>query len=224
MLTTLTTNSATSCPRLSAGACFVFLLVAIWLVPLVASAQVTTVPFFSTRDDSVIIEFDASKGNRALASWSGDIYAHTGVITALSTSLTDWRYVKATWTTNLQACKLTRIGPSLYRLAIGKPHDFYAVPSNELIKSLAFVFRTPDGSVVGRSEDGSDIYATIYTAGTYVRTITPSSTQRVVDSGAVVTITAAASSDVVLLQIAANNRELARTTTSDRLTVEYHSR
>lgn len=216
-----TTKSATTCPRRSAGACFVFLLIATWLVPLVASAQVTTIPFFSTKDDSVIIEFDASKGNRALASWTGDVYAHTGVITALSTSLTDWRYVKATWTTNIAACKLIRVGPALYRLAIGKPHEFYAVPPNELIRSLAFVFRTPDGSVVGRSEDGSDIYATIYTSGTYVRTITPSPAQRVVDSGAVVTITAAASSDVVLLQIAANNRELARTSTSDRLSVEY---
>jgi 1,4-alpha-glucan branching enzyme len=95
------------------------------------------------------------------------------------------------------------------------------VPPNELIKSLAFVFRTPDGSIVGRSEDGSDIYATIYSSGTYVRAVTPITTQRVVDSGAVVNITAAASSDVVLLQIAANNRELARTTTSDRLTIDY---
>ena len=221
MRSTITTDASTTCPRRLTGACCVFLLIAMWVLPSVSTAQLTTIPFFSTKNDSIVVEFDASKGNRALAAWTGDVYAHTGVITALSTSLTDWRYVKAQWTTNLAACKLTRIGPTLYRLAIGRPHEFYALPPNELIKSLAFVFRTPDGSVVGRSEDGSDIYATIYSSGTYVRAVTPTTTQRVVDSGAVVNITAAASSDVVLLQIAANNRELARTTTSDRLSADY---
>ena len=217
----ITTDASTTCPRRLTGACCVFLLIATWILPSVAIAQLTTIPFFSTKNDSIVVEFDASKGNRALAAWTGDIYAHTGVITALSTSMTDWRYVKAQWTSNIAACKLTRVGPALYRLAIGRPHEFYAMPPNELIKSLAFVFRTPDGSVVGRSEDGSDIYATIYSSGTYVRAVTPITTQRVVDSGAVVNITAAASSDVVLLQIAANNRELARTTTSDRLSADY---
>lgn len=182
------------------------------------SAQVTTLPFFATAADSIVIEYDAAQGNEALSNVNGDIYAHTGVITALSTSSTDWKYVKAPWTTNLPECKLTRVAGTRYRLVIGRPAMFYGVPANEQIRRLAFVFRTADGTTVGRSADGSDIYATIYAPGAYVRLLEP--TQRIVDSGTVIRVAAAASSGITSLQLAVNNREIGRTT-EDRISVEH---
>ena len=185
-----------------------------------ASAQVATVPFFASPNDSIIVQFDAAEGNGALKSITGDIYAHTGVITALSTSPTDWKYVKAQWTENTAACKLKRVNGTRYELAIGRPHTFYNVPPNELIRRLAFVFRTADGSIVGRAADGADIYADVYAPGAYVKLLSPTSLQRIVDSGTVVRVSAAASAGVTLLQLAVNNREIGRTT-QDRISVDH---
>jgi hypothetical protein len=98
------------------------------MLSCVLHAQVTTVPFFASPNDSIIVQFDASEGNGALKSITGDIYAHTGIITALSTSPTDWKYVKAQWTENTAACKLKRVNGTRYELAIGRPHTFYNVP------------------------------------------------------------------------------------------------
>ena len=46
--------------------------------------------------DPVTIIVDASKGNQGLLNYTptSDLYVHTGVITNLITSNTDWRYVK----------------------------------------------------------------------------------------------------------------------------------
>ena len=80
--------------------------------------------------------------------FKGDIYAHTGVITNKSGSTSDWKYVKADWSTNTSACKLTSIGDNLWQLVIeGGPRAFYGVPASENIEYLAFVFRSEDGSV-----------------------------------------------------------------------------
>ena len=125
----------------------------------VLRAQVVyTTPTFPTQTDSITVFFDAGKGNRALAGYSGDVYAHTGVITYLSTSPTDWRFVKAPWTSNLPECKLTRIAKDVYSLKINNPKNFYGVTGTEVIRQLAFVFRSSDGNIVGRAENGSDIY------------------------------------------------------------------
>ena len=63
--------------------------------------------------------------------FKGDIYAHTGVLTNKSGSTSDWRYVKADWTTNTSACKLTPIGDNLWQLVIeGGPRAFYGAAAD----------------------------------------------------------------------------------------------
>lgn len=171
---------------------------------------VYTTPTFPTQTDSITVFFDAGKGNRALAGYSGDVYAHTGVITYLSTSPTDWRFVKAPWTSNLPECKLTRIAKDVYSLKINNPKNFYGVTGTEVIRQLAFVFRSSDGNIVGRAENGSDIYVELYAPGTYLRVLSPLAGERVVDSGAVVVIKAIASDNVPVMQINADNREIAK--------------
>ncbi|NBV05590.1 MAG: hypothetical protein EBS08_08020, partial [Cytophagia bacterium] len=64
------------------------------------SAQVLrSIPRFPTDTSLVTILYDASQGNGALAGVAPPIYAHTGVITNLSTSPTDWKYVRGSWGT-----------------------------------------------------------------------------------------------------------------------------
>lgn len=187
----------------------------------VIHAQVVhTTPTFPSQTDSITVYFDATKGNRALAGYAGDVYAHTGVITFLSTSPTDWRFVKATWTTNLPECKLTRIAKDVYTLKINNPRSYYGVSGTEVIRQLAFVFRSSDGNIVGRAENGTDIYVELYSPGTYLRVLSPLANERVVDSGKVVTIKAIASDNVPLMQINANNKEIARVQ-NDTISVDH---
>ncbi|HSW68522.1 MAG TPA: hypothetical protein VLH16_08080, partial [Bacteroidales bacterium] len=135
---------------------------------------VTTIPPFPTESDSVVIIFDATQGNGELANVTPPIYAHTGVITNLSTAPSAWRYVIAGWTQNTDKARMTSLGNNLYQLVI-KPsiRSFYNVPPQEEILQMAFVFRNADGSRVGRNADGSDIFATVYAAGLNVRILSP---------------------------------------------------
>lgn len=124
-------------------------------------AQVVyTTPEFPSQLDDVTIYFDATQGDAGLANFTDDVYAHTGVITSLSTGLGDWNYVQGDWgTTN--APLMTRVGENLYTLEINIL-DFYNVPAGEQIEHLAFVFRNQDGSQSGRASDGSDLYTQVY--------------------------------------------------------------
>ncbi len=63
---------------------------------LAIHAQVITVqPPFPTASDSVTIIFDATQGNAGLKDFTGDVYAHTGVITDKSKDGHEWRHVNA---------------------------------------------------------------------------------------------------------------------------------
>jgi 1,4-alpha-glucan branching enzyme len=127
------------------------------------SQVVTTNPVLPTDNKQVVITFDASQGNLGLLNSIGDIYAHTGVITDKSTSSSDWKYVKAGWTTNIAAAKLTSIGSNKYQLTIGPSiREYYGVPADEKILKLAFVFRNADGSKKGLESSGGDIFANVY--------------------------------------------------------------
>lgn len=126
-----------------------------------ANAQVvTTIPAFATQNDTVEIIFDAKLGNGDLVGVN-PVYAHTGVITNLSTSNTDWRHVQGQWGTADSKVLMTNIGNDRYSI---KYHinTFYNVPAGETVTRLAFVFRNTDGSVVGRAADGSDIFVNIF--------------------------------------------------------------
>ena len=73
--------------------CFVF------LQPLVADA-VYSEPTFSTEWDSITVYFDATEGDQGLMGYTGDVWAHAGVITVNSSNSTDWKYVKTNWGQN----------------------------------------------------------------------------------------------------------------------------
>lgn len=140
------------------------------------SQVITVSPPLPTDANSVEVIFDASLGNAGLAGISGDVYAHTGVITNLSTTSSDWKYVITQWNENTAANKLTSLGNNKYKLVISPSiRNFYGVPADEVIQKLAFVFRNTDGSKTGKSDGGGDIFYDVYPSTLSVSITNPAS-------------------------------------------------
>jgi 1,4-alpha-glucan branching enzyme len=156
-------------------------LISIFIVST-SIAQITVEPALPTEDDQVVIMFNSTLGNGGLAGYTGDIYAHTGVITSSSSSSSDWKYVKAGWTENIPECKLTSVGDDLWELTIGPSiKEYYGVPSNETILKLAFVFRSEDGSLVGKTDDGGDIFYDVFASGLNISILIPEESPYIVE-------------------------------------------
>ncbi len=128
-----------------------------------AANPVYSDPQFATEGDSITIYFDATAGDQGLMGYTiDDVYAHIGVITNLSTSSTNWRYVPGDWNESVAKTKLELIGTNLWKLVIGYPHEYFGCPSGEQIYQIAFVFKNSNQSRTGRMADGSDIYLDLY--------------------------------------------------------------
>ncbi len=138
------------------------------------SQIIQTDPAFPTANDSVIIYYDATQGTSGLEDFSGEIYAHTGVITENSTSSSDWKYVVADWGENIPKIKMERIETNLYKLHITPTIiEYYGVPSGETIEKMAFVFRNNDGTLEGKAEGGEDIFVEVYQSTFNLRFLNP---------------------------------------------------
>lgn len=163
------------------------------LILQLANAQVvTTVPAFPTVDVPVTIIFDATQGNGALAGVPGPIYAHTGLITTDSDTPSDWQYTQGVWGTADPEVLMTEIGDNLYQIEYTSILDFYGASTDDTILQMAFVFRTATGDVVGRAEDGSDIFVDVYEPGLNVAISSPSTDPLIVELGENIHITAEA--------------------------------
>lgn len=122
----------------------------------------TVSPAFPVDNAPVTLTFDASKGNAALTGFVGDVYMHIGVITDQSTGPTNWKYVKVSSFSSADAAvKMNAIGGGKYQFTLS-PRTFFGVPAGEKILHIAVLFRSADGTVVGRNSDGSDIFTPIY--------------------------------------------------------------
>ena len=162
----------------------IFTLIAIVTFPFKIIGQIiTTDPSLPIDSKSVIVTFDATQGNGALKGFTGDVYAHTGVITDKSTSSSDWKYVKTTWGTNTAETKLTRISANIYQLFIvPNIRAYYGVPVEDIILKLAFVFRSADTNLQGKTATGGDIFADVFAEGLHVSISTPSLTFTIFDN------------------------------------------
>lgn len=140
-------------------------------------------PSFPTENTSSFdIILDSDKGNRSLFFYTPqtDVYVHTGVITNLSTSPSDWKYVKFNQNFNLTnpALNATYIGPfpqQRWRFTIsGGIRAFYGITNPaETIQKISILFRNGNGSRVQRNLDGSDMYIPIYNNDLNVRLTEP---------------------------------------------------
>ncbi len=150
------------------------LLISLITIQGLMAQVVTTSPAFPVESQQVVITFHADQGDGGLAGFTGDIWAHTGVITNNSTSPGDWKYVIAGWSENTAKAKLTRIATDTYQLTIGPSiREFYEVPAGEEIQKIALVFRNSDGTKTGRDVGGTDVFTDVYVAGLNVKVESP---------------------------------------------------
>jgi glycosidase len=122
-------------------------------------------PDFATDVDNITITVDASKGNQGLMGFNGNVYAHVGVITNLSSGPSGWKYVKFAWGSNEAGALATPDGPNKWKYSITNMRTFFNVPGGEQIQKIAVLFRS-GGCVndckVQRNTDGSDMYIPVY--------------------------------------------------------------
>ncbi|HEX5651949.1 MAG TPA: alpha-amylase family glycosyl hydrolase [Chitinophagaceae bacterium] len=144
----------------------------------VLSAQLLSwAPDFPKDNDNISITVDASKGNLGLQNYSpvSDVYVHTGVITNLSTSPTNWRYVKFNQNFNIPNAQLQAIslGGNKWRFDITNIRAYYGVPAGETILRIAILFRNGAGTTVQRNANGDDMYIPVYDNSLAVRFTVP---------------------------------------------------
>jgi len=164
--------------------------------------QITTAPTQPVASQNVIVTFDSSQDSR-LGSFTGDLYAHTGVIVE---GVTDWQHVIGSWGENSSQPKLTNKGNGIYELEITPDiNTYYSVPSNEKVVKLAFVFRSSDGST-----QTNDLFVDIYPEGLWLVVSTPSD-HSILKQNKETTISASASVEGEL-SLWFNDTQLAQTT------------
>jgi 1,4-alpha-glucan branching enzyme len=151
------------------------ILLLLWFLPVLNycySQLLTWTPDFPKDNDNVTITMDATKGNQGLMGFAGNVYVHVGVITNLSTSPTDWKYVKFTWGSTDAAAQAAPAGTNKWSYTINNVRTFFNVPAAETILKIAILFRSGGCSsdcVVQRNADGSDMYVPVYDNNLAVR-------------------------------------------------------
>ncbi|MCK4447655.1 MAG: hypothetical protein KAW56_11320, partial [Candidatus Marinimicrobia bacterium] len=123
---------------------------------------VTSIPTYPTQYDSIVIYFDATRGDAGLQGYTGNVYTHTGV----NINGNRWQNVIGSWGNDNTQPQLTRIATDLYELIIGYPHEFYSTDPGEKITEICFVFRSAgaDGPT-GRDVGGADIFYDLFDHG-----------------------------------------------------------
>jgi len=104
------------------------------------------------------------------------VYVHTGVITNLSTSATNWRYTRnfgtpdnQVFNTAIAQLKATSLGNNKYSFPITNIRSYYGVPAGETILRIAILFRSANGGVVQRNANAADMYVPVYSTTVAVR-------------------------------------------------------
>ena len=119
-------------------------------------AQVWYEPENATMNDRIVLYYDASQGDGGLKDFNSDVYMYTGVITAESTSDSDWKHNDG-WTSE-DRYKWVRSSdnPNLYYFSM-IPKDFYRLSDGEQIQKFAIIFKDKDNNKWGKAEGGKDI-------------------------------------------------------------------
>ena len=136
-----------------------------------------TPDFIQETSNPVVITMDANYGNRGLLNYAptSDVYVHIGVITNLSTSSSDWRYVTSVWGTTNPLFQATSLGNNKWSFTISGGLRTYFGMTNpaETIEKIAILFRSGNGNTAQRNADASNMYIPVYDNGLYVRIDNP---------------------------------------------------
>ena len=147
------------------GAFLITILLPAWIYAQVIEAD----PVYPTVDDAVDITFHVNRCGCNLEGYTGDIYAHTGLITSESVDMNDWDSVIADWDVNIEKARLQKQDDTTYILHITPSiSEYYNIAPEVEVEYLAFVFRSAD-----RSKQTSNIYYKVYEPGLSVNFIEP---------------------------------------------------
>ncbi len=159
-----------------------FLSLILLMTAISVQAQVTSNPVFPTDAEEIIITFNATGTD--LESYTGDIYAHTGVNIE---GVGNWQHVIGSWNNNTTQPKLTDLGENLYQLVITPNiREYYSVPDGSKVIGLAFVFRAATGS-----PQSADLFIEVFEPTLNVAITNPPKGQPIVEMGATLTVKAA---------------------------------
>lgn len=186
---------------------FILLLLSAALVSaaLFSSAQITSNPALPVATQPVTLTFDSSKEGQ-LGLFTGDLYAHTGVIIE---GKSEWQHVIGDWANNTNQPKLTNKGGGIYELVISPDiMTFYSVPAAEKVKKLALVFRSANWN--SDKKQTADLFVEVYEEGLVVALGSPPE-GAMIDVNASFPVTATASQEATL-RLLAGTQELARAT------------
>jgi 1,4-alpha-glucan branching enzyme len=137
----------------------------------------TTPEFVQDNNSSIDIVCDANYGNKAILNYTptADMYVHIGVITSLSTSGSDWKYVKYQWNAPGADRLCSYLGSNKWKFTItGGLRSFFGITNaSEKILKVAVLFRNGTGATKQANADGNDMYIPVYDNANYVRITDP---------------------------------------------------
>jgi len=186
---------------------FTFLMLFFFLVSW--AQLITSTPAFITQDGGAIeIIFDATYGTGGLKDYSGDVYAHAGVITTDSKDGSDWKHAPA-WGDNAAKYKLVSQGNNKWKLAIPTSMtSYFGLLTGEKVTKLVFVFRSGvavNGSYLeGKDVGGTDIFVNVFQSGSINVSITNPAGDKAVALGTSMNIGVATSVSVSTLDLLIN--------------------
>ncbi|MFO7852426.1 MAG: alpha-amylase family glycosyl hydrolase [Bacteroidota bacterium] len=146
------------------------------LLSMALPAQIIeTSPSIVTMGQPITVYYNSDEDTGELNNYTGDLYAHTGVILSGSS---DWVNVIGDWGNNSNQPQLSYLGDYRYKLEISPSiEDFYPnMTGDEDVVKLAFVFRDASADL-----QTADLFVDVFEAGLNV-TITNPSEQSVISS------------------------------------------
>lgn len=117
------------------------------------------------------ITVDATKGNKGLQGFSGNVFVHIGVITSTSPGPSPWSNVQTTWGSTSAAAQCNPAGTNKWSFTINNIRTFFGLDANPTVRILkiAILFRSGGCGSTGlpdclaqRNADGSDMYIPVY--------------------------------------------------------------
>jgi Alpha amylase, catalytic domain/FlgD Ig-like domain len=181
------------------------------LSPMTYGQMVTTIPAVPTMGKLIKIFYDSSQDPGTLHNYTGDIYAHTGVILKGNSS---WQKVIGTWANNSTQPKLSKVNTYLYELDITPEiKTFYSLASTDTVTKIALVFRNDAGTL----QTSPDIFLDIFQVGLNCTFTLPAKPSLVVEINKQISVSVSATlADSLSLYI--NNQFIKKSTNPDLLT------
>ena len=104
-------------------------------------------PIAPDADKELTVVFKAPKSS-ALYGYTGDVYAHTGVVTEGT-----WMYVPAAWDQNIAKCKMTKVEDNVWSIKYTPTVRQWFNSGETAINKIGIVIRSADGTKKGVAED-----------------------------------------------------------------------